>query len=170
MKINRPDPAYFENIDEDPVTLFPFDETLLKQSNAFLEVLNLKLHQIGINAEPHGSLPLRIGGKNEWEYAIYSSDNTWQKDREALIELFGKIRYEEGEMIIFSWKLETGQKVELVMMRGFVAHKTRAVTKYWQDNPEAVLEYERMKHEHIRSKREYYWWKANYITDILENL
>lgn len=170
MKINRPDPAYFELIDEDPVTLYPFDQELLDQSNAYLEQINYDLESIGVAAEPHGSLPLKLAGKNEWEYAIYLDSEQWDAVRTFLQEKYGEPKYEEEEMILFKWKLKDGRKVELVMMRGDMAIKNKAIAEYWRNNKEAREEYERLKYEHTHSKRAYYWWKANYIADILERL
>jgi hypothetical protein len=170
MKVERPDPAYFELIDEDPVTLYPFDQVLLDQSNEYLTEINAIIESCGVAAVAHGSLPLGLGGKNEWEYAIYLDIKKWASVRAYLVEKFGEQNYEETEMILFKWKLEDGRKVELVLMCGDMAIKNKAITEYWKNNKKAREEYEALKYEHTHSKRAYYWWKANYIADILERL
>jgi hypothetical protein len=121
------------------------------------------------SAELFGSTDLEINGKGEWEFAIYLSDEQWYPVLVQLINHYQKIYTLLDDFAVFNdtW---AGTIIEVIPMRGKAARRNQAIMDFWRNNPTALKEYEQTKYQYAYSKREYYWWKENFIADILESL
>lgn len=159
----------FEQLPETPVEIKPFDPESKKQSNLYLEQLNEVLEPHQVEAEFFGSVELEIAGKGEWEFAIWLDDDNWYPVMTTLIQHYKGIWFLDEDMAVFH--ITAGaNSIEVIPMRREAAQRNKAVMTFWRSNPEKLEEYEKLKFEHAHSKREYYWWKHNYIGDIVESL
>ena len=169
MKAQRLPREYFEKFADRPVEIRPFDPESKRQSYQYLESLNEILAPVGVSAAPHGSVELEIAGKGEWEFCIVLNDEQWYPVLIKLINHFGSIFTLTDDFAVFNDVYE-GKQVEVIPVRGNTAKQNVAIMDYWRNNPTALQEYEAAKYQYAYSKREYYWWKENFIADILETL
>jgi len=169
MKVERLPREYFNRFSENPVDIRPFDPDSKKQSYGYLEILNKLLSPFEASAELFGSTELEIDGKGEWEFAVWLTDGQWYPVLTQLINHYRSIYTLLEDFAVFN-DIWAETKIEVIPMRGETARRNRAIMDFWRNNPAAVKEYEQAKYQYAHSRREYYWWKENFIADILESL
>ena len=169
MKVERLPKEYFNRFSENPVEIRPFDPGSKKQSYHYLETLNEILAPFEASAELFGSTELEIDGKGEWEFAIWLTDDQWYPVLTHLINHYRSIYMLLDDFAVFN-DIWAETKVEVIPMRGETAQRNRTIMDFWRNNPTALKEYEQAKYQYAHSRREYYWWKENFIADILELL
>jgi hypothetical protein len=169
MKADRFPREEVEQLPEHPVDMEPFDPESKQQALAYLKHLNKVLEPIKAEAEFFGSVELEVAGKGEWEYAIWLDDENWYGALTTLINHYKSIWFLGEDISVFSFNHE-GNDVEVIPMRGEARKRNQAIMHFWRTNLDKLKEYEQLKFDHAYSKREYYWWKHNYIGDIIETL
>ncbi len=169
MKAQRLPKAEFMKMSENPVEVRPFDPESKQQASVYLKKLNVILEKHQVTVEFFGSVELEIAGKGEWEYAIWLDDDNWYPVMTTLINHYQSIWFLDHDMAVFNITDEAN-RIEVIPMRGEAALRNQAIMAYWRSHPEKLKEYEQLKLEHAHSKRDYSWWKHNYIGDIIESL
>ena len=169
MKAERHPREYFDKFSDRPVEIRPFDPESKRQSLHYLESLNEILSPFGASAELFGSVELEIDGKGEWEFAVYLNDEQWYPVLTKLINHFGGVYTLIDDFAVFGDICEETE-IEVIPLRGEAAMRNQAIMDFWRNNSTALKEYEQGKYRNAHSKREYYWWKQNFIADILESL
>ncbi|MCI0579590.1 MAG: hypothetical protein L0332_32505 [Chloroflexi bacterium] len=169
MKVERIPREQFNILSDKPVEIRPFDPQSKRQAFHYLARLNDILAPFGVAAELFGSVELEIAGKGEWEFAVWLTDQQWYPVLIGLINHFGSIYTLSDDFALFE-DSDNGTNIEIIPMRGEAAEQNQAVMKFWRTHPDALKAYEQAKYQYAHSKREYYWWKNNFIADILESL
>jgi hypothetical protein len=169
MKADRLPDSDFEKLPNDPVAMMSFNPESKRAARAYGDKLDALLSPFSVHAELFGSTDLEIDGKGEWEFGIWLDDQQWYFVLIMLINHFGSIYTLSDDFALFEDVYE-GTNVEVIPMRGDASARNQAIMKYWRTNPEAVTAYKRGKIEHAYSKREYYRWKNQHISDIVETL
>jgi GrpB-like predicted nucleotidyltransferase (UPF0157 family) len=169
MKADRYPESYFEKLSTDPILLKPFDPESKRNALAYGKELNILLSPFSVHAELFGSTELEITGKGEWEFGIWLDDQHWYPVLTMLINHFRSIHFLSDDFALFNDQAQ-GTEIEIIPMRGEAAARNQALMKYWRSNPKAVQAYHSGKIAHAYSRREYYRWKNNHISDIVESL
>jgi hypothetical protein len=169
MNVERKPREHFNKFSDKPVEIKPFDPASKRQALQYLASLNDLLAPLGVSAELFGSVELEIAGKGEWEFAIYLTDQQWYPVLIHLINHFGSIYALSDDFVLFEDNHD-GTPIEVIPMRGETAERNQAVMTFWRNHPAALKNYEQEKYRYAHSKRDYYWWKQNFIADILESL
>jgi GrpB-like predicted nucleotidyltransferase (UPF0157 family) len=169
MKADRYPEPFFEKLSNDPIDLKPFDPKSKSAALGYGERLDTLLAPFSVHAELFGSTNLEITGKGEWEFGIWLDDEQWYQVLVLLINHFGSIHYLSDDFVLFK-DICDGTEIEIIPMRGDAAARNLALNKYWRDHPEAVEAYQAGKVAHAYSRREYYRWKNNHISNIVESL
>jgi GrpB-like predicted nucleotidyltransferase (UPF0157 family) len=169
MKADRYPESYFEKISNDPIVLKPFDSESKRAALEYGERLDTLLSPFFLHAELFGSTALEIAGKGEWEFGIWLGNEKWYPVLVMMINHFGSIHFLSDDFALFK-DLCNGTEVEIIPMRGAAAARNQALNKYWRDHPQVVEMYRSGKIAHAHSRREYYRWKNQFISDIVDKL
>lgn len=110
-----------------------------------------------------GSTALKISGKGDIDFGVYTSENNWDNVLKVLINYFKKAESLNNKGFA---RFNTSYKkhdIKVVLRKGKSALRDKRLLKYLKLHPKLLNEYEKIKNKYSFSAREYAIQKNKFL-------